>query len=305
MKKTIFLIVLIGLNSAIYSQTKIGFNINDAFDVSGNSVAHYGMSRITGTGYHYVGLSGYFGLNFYTEGKERIKILRNGNVGIGTNSPKGKMDVLGMTYLRSAPTHSTISEQLRFGRKDQDIRYHSIYSNHTGSPKSNYIDFRIHTGNSSNLSEQKSVMVLTGEGNVGIGTSDTKGFKLGVKGQIAAEEVKVTFYDNWSDFVFYDDYNLPTLKEVEKHIKEKGHLKDIPSAKEVEENGILLGKMDSKLLQKIEELTLYTIQQEKKIRKQAEKINRLELLNKKLFDLQERFEKLEKKCRVGKGEFHP
>ena len=70
----------------------------------------------------------------------------------------------------------------------------------------------------------------------------------------------------WSDFVFFKDYKLPTLKEVENHIKEKGHLKDIPSAKEVEKNGFFLGEMDAKLLQKIEELTLYTIEQEKKIK---------------------------------------
>ena len=72
----------------------------------------------------------------------------------------------------------------------------------------------------------------------------------------------------WSDFVFFKDYKLPTLKEVENHIKEKGHLKDIPSAKEVEKNGFFLGEMDAKLLQKIEELTLYTIQQQKEIKKE-------------------------------------
>jgi hypothetical protein len=80
---------------------------------------------------------------------------------------------------------------------------------------------------------------------------------------------------------------LPTLNEVENHIKEKGHLKDIPSAKEVAENGIYLGEMDSKLLQKIEELTLYTIAQEKKIKE-------LETLNTKFIELQKRMEKLEK-----------
>ena len=81
-------------------------------------------------------------------------------------------------------------------------------------------------------------------------------------------------------------YNLPTLEEVERHINKKGHLKDIPSAKEVEENGIFLGDMNSKLLQKIEELTLYIIQQEKKIKEQSKEINDLKSLNKKLIELQ-------------------
>lgn len=102
-------------------------------------------------------------------------------------------------------------------------------------------------------------------GNIGIGTADTKGFKLGVHGKIAAEEVKVALYSNWADFVFEEEYKLPTLQEVEHQIKEKGHLKDIPSAEDVKENGILLGEMNSKLLQKIEELTLYAIQQQKEI----------------------------------------
>lgn len=122
--------------------------------------------------------------------------------------------------------------------------------------------------------------------NVGIGTTNPDGWELAVNGKIRAKEIKVE--TGWSDFVFYDDYQLPTLQEVEKHIKEKGHLKDIPSAKEVEKNGIYLGEMDSKLLQKIEELTLYTIQQEKKIKE-------LESLNAKLLEIQKRLEKLEEK----------
>ena len=68
---------------------------------------------------------------------------------------------------------------------------------------------------------------------IAIGTTDTKGFELGVNGKIAANEVKVATYPNWPDFVFENNYDIPTLKEVESHIKEKGHLKDIPSAKEV------------------------------------------------------------------------
>ena len=80
---------------------------------------------------------------------------------------------------------------------------------------------------------------------------------------------------NWSDFVFRKEYNLPTLQEVEKHIAEKGHLENIPTEKEVLENGINLGEMNAKLLQKIEELTLYSIQQNKKIDEQAKEIESL------------------------------
>ena len=96
---------------------------------------------------------------------------------------------------------------------------------------------------------------------VGIGTTNfidgTDTYRLAVKGAIRADRVKV--YTTWADFVFEKNYNLPTLEDVEKHIKQNGHLKDIPSAKEVETNGIELGEMNKKLLQKIEELTLYII----------------------------------------------
>ena len=112
------------------------------------------------------------------------------------------------------------------------------------------------------------------KGKVGIGTTDTKGFELGVNGKIAANEVKVATYSNWPDFVFKNNHNIPTLTEVENHIKENGHLIDIPSAKEVEENGFFLGEMDAKLLQKIEELTLYTIEQEKKLKSQKDKFDK-------------------------------
>ncbi|KAB5483627.1 hypothetical protein [Flagellimonas hadalis] len=98
---------------------------------------------------------------------------------------------------------------------------------------------------------------------LGIGTTDPGTYKLAVKGKIRAEEIKVE--TGWADYVFEEGYSLPTLEEVEKHIKEKGHLINIPSAKEVAENGIELGKMNKLLLEKIEELTLYVIELEHRV----------------------------------------
>ncbi|MBS7256723.1 hypothetical protein [Flavobacterium branchiicola] len=111
-------------------------------------------------------------------------------------------------------------------------------------------------------------------GNVGIGTTSPKN-KLDVNGTIRSKEVKVTL-DNWSDFVFKKEYNLPTLEQVEKHITEKGHLENIPSEEEVLKNGINLGEINAKLLQKIEELTLYMIEMKKENEKQDKKIKSLE-----------------------------
>ncbi len=132
---------------------------------------------------------------------------------------------------------------------------------------------------------------IVSNGNVGIGTINPGSWKLAVNGQIRAKEIKVE--TEWSDFVFEKDYNLPSLKEVEIHIKEKGHLKDIPSAKEVTKNGIFLGEMDAKLLQKIEELTLYTIAQEKKIRKLEKENQEIKSLSDRLFKIEKQLESKE------------
>lgn len=107
-------------------------------------------------------------------------------------------------------------------------------------------------------------LFLSNNGNLGIGISNPQN-KLDVNGTVHAKEVKVDM-NGWADFVFKKEYQLPTLEQVEQHILEKGHLPNIPSAEEVGRNGINLGEMDAKLLQKIEELTLYTIELNKKIK---------------------------------------
>ncbi|WP_282163103.1 hypothetical protein [Ulvibacterium marinum] len=106
-------------------------------------------------------------------------------------------------------------------------------------------------------------------GNVGIGTTNIGTWKLAVGGKIRAEEVKVE--TGWADYVFAEGYDLPTLKEVEEHIKENGHLINIPSGAEVEANGIELGDMNRLLLEKIEEQMLYILQLEKRILKLEER----------------------------------
>ena len=100
--------------------------------------------------------------------------------------------------------------------------------------------------------------------NLGIGTASPDA-KLTVKGNIHAEEVKVDLSVPGPDYVFKEGYDLKSLEEVQNHINEHGHLPNIPSAKEMELNGVQLGEMNMKLLEKIEELTLYTLEQERRI----------------------------------------
>ncbi|MDL5514710.1 hypothetical protein QSE00_23065 [Arenibacter sp. M-2] len=106
--------------------------------------------------------------------------------------------------------------------------------------------------------------IFPDNGNVGIGTTDPGIWKLAVNGNIRAKEIKVETA-NWPDYVFAKDYELPSLEEVEKHINDKGHLINIPTALDVKSNGIELGEMNKLLLEKIEELTLYLIDMKKEI----------------------------------------
>ncbi|MBO7054089.1 MAG: hypothetical protein J6W37_01730 [Bacteroidales bacterium] len=111
---------------------------------------------------------------------------------------------------------------------------------------------------------------------VAIGTtnlSTTSGYKLAVDGGILCEEVKVIANVPSADYVFEKGYNLRSLGEVEAYVNENKHLPDVPSAKEFKENGYKMGDMDNLLLQKIEELTLYIIEQQKQIDELKNKLN--------------------------------
>ena len=119
-------------------------------------------------------------------------------------------------------------------------------------------------------------MVLR-EDRVGINTSNLNdpNFKLSVNGAIRAKKIKVEV--GWADFVFDEGYELRSLEQVEEHIAKKGHLPEIQSEFEVLENGIFLGEMNAKLLQKIEELTLYLIEEHKANKRLQSEIEHLQI----------------------------
>ena len=129
-------------------------------------------------------------------------------------------------------------------------------------------------------------MRVTELGQVAIGTTDTKGYKLAVNGDAIFTKVKVKQYGNWADYVFAPNYKLPSLKEVEDFIHLHRHLPGVPSTGVVEKEGLDLGSNQTVLLKKIEELTLYIIEQDKKIKEQEMTIDELnqfkEEVNKKL-----------------------
>ena len=185
----------------------------------------------------------------------------NGNVGIGTANPSQKLHVVGNTLIDGFFTIGT--SHLTFGNVAGGV-----------------INFGVGSGNlyfrslPVGGSPYNHLMILTYDGRLGIGTWEPGNYKLAVNGDVRAKSVTVE--TGWSDFVFDTDYKLLSLSEIEQFINKNKHLPEIPSAKEVEENGINLGDMQAKLLMKIEELTLYIIEQQKSIEELKTKINELE-----------------------------
>lgn len=247
----------------------IGFETWDTFLFNGDLIANYGMSRTSGT----VDLSGWGGLKFITNKLERMSITNNGNVGIGNLNPKTKLDIDGAFTLSgnhanldsTIPTnevanlnHLKNSGKLLIGWNISPGLGETVFISNRGGGSDGGFHFYDYT----NTGQINNLLKINSNGNVL------------VNGKLEAKEVKITLSPT-ADFVFEEDYNLPTLKEVENHIKEKKHLLEIPSAAEMEKAGVDVGVFQIKLLQKIEELTLYIIDQNKKIEKLEEQVESL------------------------------
>lgn len=218
----------------------------------------------------------YFGnyvraLKISVNGEEKLRIKANGNVGIGVDNPSTKLDVSGNTYIsnasigRSGRNYDEFGYNVGFTNTNDSYTYRANdYATSIRMGWNGAIEFRTAPsgtmGNQLTLTER---MRISLDGKVGIGTSNPQNL-LDVKGTIHAQEVKVDL-TSWSDFVFHPSYQLKPLSEVEKYIRANGHLENIPSEAEVINNGVAMGEMQSKLLQKVEELTLYIIEQNKKI----------------------------------------
>ncbi|TKG87809.1 hypothetical protein EYV94_27945 [Puteibacter caeruleilacunae] len=153
------------------------------------------------------------------------------------------------------------------------------------------INFGSHVGLSSTptIDKLQQAINVSANGSVGIGTTSPD-YLLDVNGTMRAKEVKVNLNEG-PDYVFEDDYDLKSLEEVDRFVKERKHLPDVPSAKQMEEEGVGLAEMNKLLLQKVEELTLYTIKQEDKIKTME---NQLSQTNELLKTCMEKLESLSK-----------
>lgn len=189
----------------------------------------------------------------------------NGNVGVGTSTPA-------TWFLGKVLEISDSRPILRFSPLQEGglatIQFKGAYNTAIGTADEFHINYtssmtrpRIIVGAYQNGSNP--VLSLMGNGNVGIGT-EFPNEKLSVNGLIHAREVKVDL-NGWPDYVFKKDYKLLSLNDVKSFIEINQHLPDVPSEKKIAENGLALGEMNAILLKKIEELTLYLLEQHKEI----------------------------------------
>jgi hypothetical protein len=199
-----------------------------------------------------------------------------GNIGIGTATMAEKLNVAGrveittgVPFLFLQSTGSTANAGINFNLASVDKGW--IFFD--GGDDVLRLNASVSNGYRNDL-------VIKSDGRVCIGTiTAATGYALNVNGKAVCEEVLVQDVTNWPDYVFAEDYELMSLGELEAKIQENNHLPGLPSASEVETNGFELGDMQKRVLQKVEELTLYTIEQGKQIEELQQKLAELEKKN--------------------------
>ena len=197
-------------------------------------------------------------LSLQINNTEYARLQNNGNFGIGTSTPTEKLSVSGNIQLNGKIywdwTDRTIEQVLQPDGVSRVMRFRNSMYVSDENPNGGF-DFADPGGTS--------VMRIV-NGNVSVGTADSKGYRFAVNGDAIFTKVKVKAYP-WADYVFQKNYLLRPLSEVEQFIQQYQHLPDMPSAAEVEMDGLDLAGNQALLLKKVEELTLYVIELQKEV----------------------------------------
>lgn len=217
-------------------------------------------------------------INRYTPNANVIMTASSGKVGIGVDDPKEKLHIAGAIrgtgtagqlmirtdsgYVYVGPTSKST---MNFNTNLSRYVFDKPIFNNSGAFSANNSNLTLQTNFTPRLT------ILKNNGYIGIGTT-TPNYLLDVKGTIRANEIIVN--SGSADFVFAEDYNLRSLSEVQQFIQEHKHLPEIQSAEQMEKNGVSVNELQIQLLQKIEELTLYILQQEERIKMLESNLNK-------------------------------
>jgi hypothetical protein len=270
-----------------------GFGAVDFMGVNINNAIGYGariVGRQDGTaGSTYLpGKLSFFLGNTADALSERMTITSSGNVGIGKVTPLATLDVNGVVRVTGPSSNLDVnaawgnlsnlanSGQMLIGWNRFAGRGEADFIANQGAGDTGGFAFYNHDNND----VEKQLMYIRGDGFVGIGTK-TPREALSVNGNIRSKQVTVELV-NWPDYVFKPSYQLPSLSEIKTYIDQNQHLPEMPSAEEIAKEGLNLGEMNRLLMKKVEELTLYLIEKDKKEKeqeavnnKQQEQINQL------------------------------